>query len=478
MGKRKLLLLTAFLALTFGAAAENLSLPDTTQLLLSYIENDSELKNLAISAKKSQLSYDATLIDKGFDITLASGNITLLLNGDNTSISAKPSVHASLPKASNLYAEVSTNIDASSNSASVTNTSLSLGVDIISTANLSNKVSLLKAERSVLEAKRKLEKRVLSAEKEFYTELKKLLNSINSIMTAQEDYYTDKIDFEAVKVQGYSTTSSTYRKAQLKVITDQHDIESSLHSFVHDCVVFYKKCGYDIQIDEKVDLMSLVPSDIEYDTPLDVLDFDKTLYSSIESAEWTYKINSMERSTVKTYSLSASAGYTFANSTTSSDTIDAGLSGTIGGLSLGAGVSMPVSMSNSSTPALTMSVSLSPNTFRKNKITKQQNSLTEEQELISIQSAESEYETMVVEAQQKLDSLLWDKKTCEENLSLYEELEKDMALLYKQGFTSESDYLSAKTNLNSCIIKKVINQIDLIIYNDDVAMNFVSMDEE
>lgn len=478
MGKRKLLLITALLTITFGLASENLSLPDTTQLLLSYIENDSELKNLAISAKKAQLSYDATLIDKGFDITLASGNITLLLNGDNTSISAKPSVHASLPKASNLYAEVRTNVDASGNSVAVTNTSLSLGVDLISTANLSNKVSLLKAERSVLEAKRKLEKRVLSAEKEFYTELKKLLNSINSIMTAQEDYYTDKIDFEAVKVQGYSTASSTYRKAQLKVITDQHDIESSLHSFVHNCVVFYKKCGYNIQIDEKVDLMSLVPSDIEYGNPLDVLNFDKALYSSIESAEWNYKINSMERSTVKTYSLSASAGYTFANSTTSSDTIDAGLSGTVGGLSLGAGISMPVSISNSSTPALTMSVSLSPNTFRKNKITKQQNSLTEEQELISIQSAESEYETMVVEAQQKLDTLLWDKKTCEENLSLYEELENDMAILYKQGFTSESDYLSAKTNLNSCIIKKVINQIDLIIYNDDVAMNFVSMDEE
>ena len=48
-----------------------------------------------------------------------------------------------------------------------------------------------------------------------------------------------------------------------------------------------------------------------------------------------------------------------------------------------------------------------------------------------------------------------------------------MSVLYKQGFTSESEYLSAQTNLNSYIIKQVINQIELIIYNDDVVMNFI-----
>ena len=32
------------------------TLPDTTTLLLSYVENDTELKNLAITAKKAALS--------------------------------------------------------------------------------------------------------------------------------------------------------------------------------------------------------------------------------------------------------------------------------------------------------------------------------------------------------------------------------------------------------------------------------------
>ena len=476
MGKKKHLIFATLLALSFGVSAENLNLPDTTQLLLSYIENDSELKNLTIAAKKAQLSYDSTRIDTGFDITLASGNITILLNEDGNTISAKPSVKANLPKASNLSAQVQTNINSSNEDKLISDTSVSLGVDIISTSTLSNKVSLMKAERSVVEAERKIGKRVLSAEKEFYTELKGLLSSINSIMSAKEELYSDTIDFEAVKVQGYSKSSSTYRKAELKVITNQHEIESSLHYLIHDCIVFYKKCGYDIQIDENTELMSLVPSDIEVSEPLNILDFDKENYTAIESAKWTYKINSMERSTNKNFSLSASAGYTLDNSTTDSDTVDAGLSGSIGGLSLGAGVSLPVG-TEAASPAITLSMSLSPNTFRKNNITKKQNSLTEEQELLAIETAEVEYETTVVEMQQKLDSLLWEQKTIEENLSMYEELEKDMALMLKQGFTSESEYLSAKTNLNSYILKKVMNKIELIMYNDDVVMNFTPQNE-
>ena len=481
MGKRKLLIITALCTLCFRVTAEtdsaSTSLPDTTQLLLSYIENDYELKNLTIAAKKTQLSYDATKIDQGFDFTLASGSVTIKLSEDGTTVSAKPYATASLPQASNLSASVQTNVSYADDDASFSDTSLSLGVDIISTSTLSNKISLLKAERSVIEAERKLGKRVLAAEKEFYTELKSLLSTIDSIMSAKEDLYSDTLDFEAIKVQGYSKASSTYRKAELKVITDQHTIESSLHSFIHDCIVFYKKCGYDIQVDENTDLMSLVPSDIEVSIPLNILDFEKENYSSIESAKWTYKINSMERDTHKSFSLSASAGYTFDNSSTSSDSVDAGLTGTIGGLSLGAGVSMPVG-GTSNYPALTLSMSLSPNTFRKNSISKKQDSLTEEQELLAIETAEIEYATTVVETQQKLDSLLWEQKSIAENLSMYEQLEKDVSAMYKQGFTSESDYLSAKTNVNSYIIKKVMNQIDLIMYNDDVVMNFIPLEED
>ena len=500
MKKKHLIFLAAliiFSARIFAEAekekAAQVSLPDTTTLLLSYVENDTELKNLTIAAKKSSLAYKSTLIDNGFDVTLSSGTVTLQVSDDGSKLSAKPSVKAKLPAASNLSVTGQTNISSNSDETKVSDTSLSVGVDIISSATLSNKITKLKAERSVTEAQRKIEKRAIAAEKEFYTELKKLLSSISSIISKNEKLYSDSIDFEAKKIQGYSKSSSTYRQAELKVLSDEQDVESAMRSFIYDCVVFYKKCGFDISVDDKVDLMSLVPSDIEAVELLDVTTFDKELYSEIESAKWTYEINSMERKSKKNYSLSANAGYTFENSGTNSDTVDAGLNGTYGGVTLGAGVSFPVnekesaqggagsgagagtgSGSKASSPTYTFSVTLSPNTFRKNSITKQTNELTEEQELLAIESAESNYETKVVELQQKLDTLLWEKESAEKNLTVYEDLESDMAKLYSQGYISQTEYLSSRNNLNSNIIKKVSNLIDLIIYNDDVISNFVS----
>ena len=483
MKKKLFFIFTTALLFSTAIFAEELSpaqtLPDTTTLLLSYVENDSELKNLTLAAKKAALSYESAKIDAGFDVTLSSGTVTLKTSDDGNTLTAKPSVKASLPQASNLSVTAQTNYysdssDSASDASSLSDTSVSVGVDIISSVTISNKLTKLKAERSVTEAQRKIEKRAIAAEKEFYTELKELLTSINTIMTKRQTLYEDSLDLEAKKVQGYSKASSTYRQAELKVISDQHEIESAIHSFKHDCVVFYKKCGYDLnlEIDDKTELMSFVPQGIDEIEPADVTTFDKELYSEIESANWTYYINSMERSSKKSFSLSANAGYTFDNSTTNSDSIDAGLSGTIGGLTLGAGVSMPVG--NSTSPSYTFSATLTPNTFRKNSITKQQNELTEEQELLAIQTAETAYETKVVELQEKLDTLFWEKKTADENISMYADLEKDMANLYKQGYISETEYLSSKNNLNSSIIKKISNLIDLIIYNDDVISNFVS----
>lgn len=464
-----------FLAIINAEPQSSQRLPDTTTLLLSYVENDAELKNLILAAKKSALSYQSAKIDTGFDVTLSSGSVTLQVNDDGTKLTAKPSVKMSLPQASNLSVTAQTNFSSESSNTSLSNTSVAVGIDIISSAVISNKLTKLKAERAVTEAQRKIEKRAIAAEKEFYTALKSLLSSINTIMTKRQTLYEDSIDLEAKKVQGYSESSSTYRQAELKVISDQHEIDSAIHSFKYDCVVFYKRCGYDLEIDDKADLMSFVPSGIDEVEPADILKFDKALYTEIENANWTYYINSIERSSKKNYGLSASAGYTFDNSITNSDSIDAGLSGTFGGLTVGAGISLPVKSSQSSiSPAYTLSASLNPNTFRKNSITKKQNVLSEEQELLAIQTAESAFETKLVEFQQKLDTLLWEKKTVEENISMYGGLEKDMAQLYQQGYINETDYLSAKNNLNSSIIKKISNLIDLIIYNDDVISNFVS----
>ena len=144
MKKQKFLIIAVLSLFCYGLYSETpenkseLNLPDTTQLLLSYIENDTELKNLTIAAKKAALSYDATKIDNGFDISLASGNVTIKLSEDGTSIYASPSAKVKLPQASNLSAQVTTSVNYSENSTSIYDTSLALGVDILSTSTHSN----------------------------------------------------------------------------------------------------------------------------------------------------------------------------------------------------------------------------------------------------------------------------------------------------------------------------------------------------
>ena len=156
------------------------TIPDIQTLLLSYIENDSELKNLTLAAQKAELSNEGVKIDNGFDVTLSSGTINIRVADDKTTITAKPSVKASLPSLANLSVSAQTNINSSDTASIFSDTSLSVGVDIISSNAAMNKITLLKSKRSVLEAQRKVQNRAVTTEKEFYTSLKSILSSINN----------------------------------------------------------------------------------------------------------------------------------------------------------------------------------------------------------------------------------------------------------------------------------------------------------
>lgn len=449
----------------------------TQTLLLAYLENDLELQNLTIAAQKADLSLEYAECTNGFDVTLSSGSVTLIPSADGTTITANPSITMSLPQASNLSlsAESELSADSGEGTSEVSDTSLALGVDIISTNALSRKVSLLKAERSKTEAYRELENQALEAENAFYTELKDILTSIKTLIKAEQTLYSDTIDFEEIKAEGYSATSSSYRLAEMQVLSDKHTVESYLRDLIHDYIVFYKKCGYDITLNRNQDYLELIPEDFESVDPLDVLSFAKEDYVEIENAVWTNQINTMERKCDSYFTLSASGGYTFANSTTDSDTVDAGLSASLGGLALDAGLSLPVS--GDSSPALTMGITLTPFSFKKKAIEKKQASLTEEEELLDIQAAEQDYENYLVSAIQDLEGLLWEKDSAQENYEMYSKLSDELADWYKQGIITESEYLSAKANAAMYRVELLINQLDMIIYNADIKCNFLGEGE-
>lgn len=470
---KKTLLLSACFLFSFSLLHSQ-KLVSTQELLLSYLENDIELQKLTLSAQKAELSEKSVKIENGFDVSLSSGTVTIKPSADGTKITAKPKAEVSVLPVGNLGLGAETSITSSNDETKLKDTTFSASIDLISDKNASRKVSIMKAERSRLEAVRAVNARAISAEKEFYTELKSLLNSINSIIKAQSSYYSDTISFEQTKAKGYSATSSTYRLAQMKVVSDQHEIESSIKELQHDYTVFYKKCGYDIELNDLSDIMNLVPQDIEEVEAVNVSDFEKELYTKIESAEWTNKINNLERTSKKSFSLSFNGGYTLDNSTTNSDTVNAGVSGSYQGLSLSGGVMFPVGTEKND-PTFTVSAGISLNSFLKSNITTKQNKLSNEQELLDIQSANNAYETYIVSAQKNLEQLNWEINTTKESSDMYEELERDLASWYQNGIISQSEYLSAKTNSDQYKLKTIINKLDILIYNDEVKSNFVTV---
>lgn len=443
----------------------------TGELLISYLENDNDLKTNAINAQKAKLSLKSAEINNGFDISISTGTVSISVNDNGTNFSVKPSVKATLPQISNLSLSASSDYSYKNSESKIEDAKLNASVDIISTKGLEREIALLKAERTLIEANRKLQNQAITSEKAFYNDLKSLLNSTSNIISSQKTLYTNKIDFEKIKTQGYSTGSSTYRLAQMKVLSTEHDIEKSTRALIHNYIVFYKKCGYDITLEENTDFYDLIPQDITEVVPLDIHSYKPESYTEVESAIWTNKINSMQRKTKTNFSLSANGGLTFMNSTTNNTTVDAGLSSVFGGLNLGAGVSVP--LSNKPVPALTFSASVSPNTFRQNSITQQNNALDEKQELLAIEKARTNYETKVVDMEQSLADLEWTRKSDLEAYEMYLALEQDLAKWYKDGFVTESEYYSAKINVQSYKVKQIINSIDYIIYNDNIVTMFV-----
>ncbi|MBR4790161.1 MAG: hypothetical protein IKX70_02505 [Treponema sp.] len=484
--KRKLLcVLAAFFTINILGAVE---LVPTQQLLASYLEQDTDLKNLALELKKAKLNQQSTEIDKGFTIKLSTGDMTMTL-GDNNSFSVKPGVNATIPGMNNLGLNVSSQLSVADGKTTFDSASATVSVDIISSNKANRDISLLKSERSVLEAERNLTAKATDKEKSFYKSLSNLMNSISSIVQKQNTIIDDFNSLEKIKLQGYASTSATYIKAQMKLESSERDLESAIHTLIRDYKLFYASCGYEIEIPEDTDFKELIPEDIPEVEAEDISEYKAENYTQIESNLWNQTINQMTRDANTKLTLSANGGYTYRNNNgNGSNTVSAGVSAGYEGLSLSANVNVPIASGSSSgaggaggmgagssgsSPTVTLGITYTPTTSKKNKISDQLTEISIEQEQMKIESAWSAYETAVLEKQLKLEDLEWDKETNQKNYEMYTAVEEQMLDYYKKGLISEKDYTSAVINTLQAKVKGLINRIDFIVYNDEVKAMFV-----
>lgn len=468
----------------------------TDQLLASYLEKDSDLKNQALELQKAKLNQQSTQIDKGISIKLQTGDMTFTF-GDNNSFSVKPGASVTIPQANNLGLNVNSQLSVKDGKTNFDSASATVSVDVISANKANREISLLQQERKVLEAERSLTSKALEKEKTFYKNLSNLLNNITSVLSKKATVFDDNVSFEKIKLQGYSKDSASYVRAELKLFTSQRDYEAAVHSLINDYKAFYLDCGREIEIPEDTDFTQLIPTDIVQVEAVDITSFDKSKYKDIESNEWTQEINQMSRDASTKFTLTANGGYSYRNTNgTASNSVNAGLSGTYEGLGVSASVSVPVSSSSSGTgsaaggaatgagagsmggtssnsPTLTVGITWTPTTSKKNKISDQLEEISIQQENMKIESAYSSYETTVQERQLKLEDILWNIQSNQTNLEMYEKVEENMKSYYDRGLISEKDYSSACNSTIQAKVKQISGYIDLIIYNNEVTAMFV-----
>ena len=464
--------LAAFLTINILNAFE---LVPTQELLASYLERDSELKNLTLELQKSKLNAELTQIEKGFSLKLSSGDMTFTF-GDDSSLKVYPGLNASLPQYNNLALNVNGQMSLADGKTSFDSASATLSVDILSSNKTEREISLLKSQRAVLEAERALTSKAVEKEKTFYKSISSILSSILNIVSKKNSLNDEYIEFEKIKLQGYSKTSSSYIKEEMKVLTQEHELEAEIHSLITDYKFFYFDCGYEIEIPQDTDFTQLIPQDIPFVEAVDINNYKAENYKQIESNLWKQKINQMSRDAAKDFTLSANGGYTYKNAATANaNTVNAGLAAAYQGIGLDAGVHVPVGSGSGGTvaPSLSLGITYTPNTFKKNKINRELTEISIEQEEMEVESAYTDYEETLRQMKIQLEDIKWAEETNNKNYKMYADVEKEMLDYYKRGFISERDYVSASINTIQSKVKGLINRIDLIVYNDDVKAKFV-----
>lgn len=476
-------------------------------LLFGYLKNDLSLQKSTLTAQSKALSYDATKISNGIELTLSTGTVKIQSSSGGTKYTFTPSASLGLPQLNDTKLTASLPMTKKSgynieeNGTFLDNGNLKLSTGIVTSAPLKRKVSLLEAERAYIEAERAVQNQALTVENEFYTNLKTLYGYVQKVLTAKDDLHDDELSLRVLEVQGYSKTSAAYRTKYLKCQSDRRNVAENLRKLERETAVFAVKCGVEYErvfTPEKFELSkaeelgnqafesvkAFLPSEIPGVKMEDVLSYDSSSYTKSESAEWSKYISSLKRKTDYNLELGAYAGYTFNESSSKYDTADGGITFDWKGITASAGVSVPTGQNlfplNASTsgqtsksPVYTFSLTLKPNTWRLAKIDKKQDELNSKIDEITVKSAADDYDTAVLDKLTQRGDLAWSEKSYAEEYDMYSQLEYDMDNWLKQGIVTKSDYLDASNNRDKAQMNILINAVEKIIYNNNVKLMFV-----
>jgi hypothetical protein len=471
----KTILALLFILLIAGGVNAQNSGEDSAvlRLLAGFLENDTQLQELAIKAWQADLGRDRAGIENGFDITLSSGTMRLYSENGTTAFSVEPEAALSVPGLNSTSLSVSIPMavkpETGEQNLTLENTRLSLSTAIVSSSGKQREVVLLKADRALLEARRALERRGLSAEKEFYETLSTLYEGAIEALSTEEEAYTKEIELALAQKQGYSPSSVYYRTIQMEAADAHRSAEEQRRSLERRTAAFARNCG----IAALVKLPQSLPAANFEDLGEFGQDDEKSRFTEIESARWNSYIGGLSRNAEGNLELSAQSGVTVNNSNLDNRTsVDAGLTLGWKGLSLSAGSQVPLS-GNDRNPAFTLSLSFNAGKQRIAALTGAEKSLEAELELLAVVNAEKAWEETIDSMRSEQSDLLWEKNRLTEQYDLYRELAEDTAVWYERGVITESEYRKAITNEERARYRLLAADVKIRIYLVDSALYFV-----
>ncbi len=490
-----------FLSFTF---CENDKYEMLNSLLSGYLENDLELQKYTLLAESASLDYDSEKIKNGITLSLSSGEIKIKSSSDSTKISVTPNATLSLPMLNGTSVTSSFPISIDDGEKIIKNGNVSVQTGIISNYSKERKIKLLESQRVYLEAEESVRNQVLKAEKTFYESLKKLYNYAIQIYNTKSDLYDDTLNLKVLETQGYSKKSAKYRQALLKVQSGQRSINENQRSLERETALFAMKCGKtysrDVNNSKKnfasnddlgelafESVLSFLPKNIPNPETVNIFDYDSAYYSKIENASWNRFIAEKKREADYKTTLDASLSYVFnddfynkTGTNSASDSVETKLNWKLKGISASVGIGIPTgntvlsesSSENSYNPYYSLNFQFNPNEWRLSKINTIQQKIDSTVEDIEIQASYDDYETEVLDKVSTLHDIKWSQKAYAQEYDMYVQLEKDMSEWLKQGIVTESDYIEAYNNREKLRLNILINNIEQIIYNNDVKLLF------
>lgn len=467
-----LLFSTFFTPFTFAQSntAESLK-----KMLSAFIANDTEIQRLALQYQQALLSNKNTQNNAGFNLELSTGTV----NVKSGFFSAHPTLELSIPSlnGTSLTTSIPLSVSSIKDEPVAEGANISLQTEIIGSTKQQQEISLIKAQRSVLESQRALQNQLKSVEYDFYNQLKNIYSEYASLLSSKNTLYEEKIDLEAITTQGYGIQSAKYRTAYLEMLNASHSVEEKQRSLQRLIEKFAEKCSLTLE-ELTPETLPDVTSILENSKILEE-NFTGTLenYKAMEKAQWNKNIAELEQSLNKDLKLSADLGYTYKNSSyNNNDTVNTTFSLSAFGAKLSAGIAMPITTDNK-TPFGQISLSWSPNTYKQEKIKKEQSQINIQLANLDILQATEDYKTDIEENLTTKEDLLWTRSLNLDQAELYKELVSDMENWFKQGFVTDSENRQAQVNYQKALIQCKITDIDLLLNSIKTKMLFISEGE-